>query len=75
MDNASHVIIPLLTAAKRKLAFGKRIRLEMAIGSVKMKSERPFESSSGVSADIKIMVSSIRNNSAAQRPDHRLLIW
>ncbi|MCK7519728.1 MAG: hypothetical protein MZV64_19385 [Ignavibacteriales bacterium] len=35
--------IPLLNNAKRKLAEGSRIKLEIAMGIVKTKSERPFE--------------------------------
>jgi hypothetical protein len=44
MESAKAATIPPPIDAKRKLASGDRIKLDIAMGSVKRKSERPFES-------------------------------
>ena len=58
MDNASPATIAPPMKAKRKLASGAKIKLEMAIGRVYRKSERPFESCAGESVKVKIKLRS-----------------
>mgnify|MGYP003562746266 CR=1 FL=1 len=53
------MIMMLLATANRKLLMGAKIKLETAMGSVKMNRERPFDSCSGVSLKIDINVRSV----------------
>lgn len=60
----------LFAIANRKLLMGAKIKLETAMGSVKIKSERPLDNCSGVSLKMEIKVrstSSIKEDNLLER--------
>jgi hypothetical protein len=59
---AKTVIMILFVNANMKLLMGTKIRLETAMGSVKMNNERPLDNSAGVSLKMDIDVKNMSNN-------------